>query len=184
MPYPINQINSTDSRGLSWPGLGRGLRGPFSATTLQRKHRPQPWRRSSLDMGWTWVTQLQDLRGARQRWRMDLVGGEGDADPRDLGVSGEDGEFSTSTDLEGRLGCLRTLWLVLGGRGWRVAPGEGQTLRVRLWAAPGTPRPHKRAQGSQGRRAFLTRLDLPAGVWLSPLPPHIFREFQRTCPRP
>lgn len=56
------------------------------------------------------------------------VGGEGDADPLDLGVSGEDGEFSTSTDLEGRLGCLKTLWLVFGGWGLRVTPGESQAV--------------------------------------------------------
>lgn len=27
-------------------------------------------------MGWAWVIQLQDLSGARQRWRMDLVWAE------------------------------------------------------------------------------------------------------------
>lgn len=49
-------------------------------------------------MGWSWVTQLQDLSGARPRWRTDLVWAERGVLTCDLGVSGEDGEFSTSTD--------------------------------------------------------------------------------------
>lgn len=65
-----------------------------------------------------------------------------------------------------------------------MTPGEGQTLRVRLWAAPGTPRHQARAQDSWGRRPFLTRLDLPADARLSAPTPRIFWEFQRARPHP
>lgn len=45
------------------------------------------------------------------------VGGEEVADPCDLGVLGEDREFSTSTNPQGRLGCLKTLAVSFwGGR--------------------------------------------------------------------
>ena len=90
----------------------------FSPTTLQRRRCSQPQIQSSMGTGWSWVTQLQDLSGARPRWRTDLVWAErGVLTPVTWVSQGRMGNFLQAPTPEGRLGCLKTLRLVFRGAG-------------------------------------------------------------------